>query len=105
VLTQAVATAIGANVLLYGDVEGVLRRPYYPEYERLNGDEAREVLVWNRFALRVRDLLAQGADTSWYEIDDENGAVSVAWEGSVSPEPIGGALFARASSSAMAPSP
>jgi dextranase len=95
VLTQAIATVLGAGTLMYGDAVGVLREPYYPDHERLRGDEPREVLVWNRFALRCRDLFTDGADTTWYEIGDENSAVSVSWAGAVSPEPIGRALFCR----------
>jgi dextranase len=95
VLSQAIATVLGANALLYGDVAGVLRHPYYPNHEQLDIDEQREVLTWNRFALRCRDLFAGSLDTSWYEIHDENGAVAVAWSGTVSPEPVGGVLFAR----------
>lgn len=73
----------------------MLSHPYYPDHETLQGDEPREVLAWNRFALRCRDLFAHGTDTSWYEIQDENGAVSVSWSGAVSPEPVGGGLFGR----------
>jgi dextranase len=95
VLTQAIATVLGAGTLIYGDAYGVLRRPYYPDHERLHGDEPREVLAWNRFALRCRDLFTAGADTSWSDIDDENSALFVSWDGAVSPEPTGGSLFAR----------
>jgi dextranase len=95
VLTQAIATVLGAGTLMYGDAVGVLRQPYYPDHERLRGDEPREVLSWNRFALRCRDLFTDGADTTWCDIGDENSALSVSWAGAVSPEPVGGALFSR----------
>jgi dextranase len=95
VLTQAIATVLGAGTLMYGDAAGVLRQPYYPDHERLHADEQLKVLAWNRFALRCRDLFAEGADTSWYDIGDENAAVTVCWAGAVSPEPVGRTLFCR----------
>ncbi|HXW81564.1 MAG TPA: glycoside hydrolase family 66 protein [Acidimicrobiales bacterium] len=95
VLTEAVATCLGASALLYGDTTAALCDPYYPKHERLSAAEAATVLIWHRFALRCRDLFIEGEDTSWYEVGDENGAVSLEWEGHVSPEPVGGALFAR----------
>jgi dextranase len=94
-LTEAIATCFGASALLYGDAVGVLSDPYYPKHERLSGAEASAALRWHRFALQCRDLFIDGEDTSWYEIGDENGAVSVSWEGPVKPEPVGGAVFAR----------
>lgn len=94
-LSEAVATVLGANLLIWGDDRGVLRDAYYPAHETLNDEEAGEVLEWHRFALRCRDLFAPADDTSWYEIGDDNGSVSVAWRGPVSPEPTGGAVFAR----------
>jgi dextranase len=95
VRTEAVVTALGASLLVYGDERGALRHPYYPDYERLAVAESEQVLDWHRFALRCRDLLAGGTDTSWTDIGDENGAVSVRWPGQVSPEPAGGAVCAR----------
>jgi hypothetical protein len=95
VLSEAVVTSLGAGCLLYGDRQGVLRHPYYPDYERLGPGEADEALRWHRFSLRCRDLFSGGTDTSWYDLGDENGATSVAWGGAVSCEPLGGALFAR----------
>ncbi len=95
ILTEAIATCLGAGSLLYGDMAAVLFDPYYPKHERLLGPEVETVLAWHRFALRCRDLFIDAEDTSWYEIGDENGAVAVSWEGPVSPEPIGGAVFAR----------
>jgi dextranase len=95
VLTEAVATCLGASALLYGDRAGALCDPYYPKHERLSAQEAATVIAWHRFALRCRDLFIEGEDTSWYEIDDENGAVAVDWGGPAWPEPRGGALFAR----------
>ena len=95
VLTEAIATCLGASALLYGDAVGVLCDPYYPKHEALSRAEAEAVLAWHRFALRCRDLFLEGEDTSWYEIGDENGAVSVDWGGPVRPEPVGGALFVR----------
>ncbi len=95
VLTEAIATCLGASALLYGDAVGVLCDPYYPKHERLSAAEAETVLAWHRFALGCRDLFLEGEDTSWYEIGDENGAVSVSWDGPVRPEPVGGGLFVR----------
>jgi len=95
VLTGAVATCLGAGALLYGDVYGALCDPYYPKHERLAPAEVAAALEWHRFGLRCRDLFLSGEDTSWYEIGDENGAVAVGWGGPVSPEPVGGAVFAR----------
>jgi dextranase len=95
VLTQAIATALGAGTLMYGDAAGVLRQPYYPDHERLLFDEQREVLAWNRFALRCRDLFTEGTDTTWYDIGDENAAATVSWTGIASPEPVGRTLFSR----------
>jgi dextranase len=100
VLTEAVATCLGASALVYGDRTAALCDPYYPKHERLSDDEAATVLAWHRFALRCRDLFIEGEDTSWYEVDDENGAVAFDWAhpegpGQVRPEPIGGTVFAR----------
>jgi dextranase len=95
VLTQAIATALGVGTLTYGDAGGVLRGPYYPDHERLRPAEQRKVLAWNRLALRCRDLFTAGTDTSWCDVGDENSALSVSWGGPVSPEPVGGGLFAR----------
>ena len=95
VLTEAVATCLGASALLYGDTTAALCDPYYPKHERLYAPEAATVLAWHRFALRCRDLFIEGEDTSWYEVGDENGAVSFEWEGCANPEPVGGGLFAR----------
>jgi hypothetical protein len=52
-------------------------------------------LAWHRFALRCRDLFCFGQDTSWYELDDENAALTVAASAHARPEPAGGALFTR----------
>ena len=95
VLTEAVATSLGASALIYGDRTAALCDPYYPKHETLTSDEAATVISWHRFALRCRDLFLEGEDTSWYEVADENGAVALDWEGPVRPEPVGGALFAR----------
>ena len=95
VLTEAIATTLGAGMLIWGDDRGVLRHPYYVDHERLMPAEARRCSRWHRFGLRCRDLFRGGTDTSWYELGDENAAVTVAWDGARSPEPVGGALFAR----------
>ncbi len=95
VLTEAVATCLGASALLYGDRTAALCDPYYPKHQRLSSDQADMVMAWHRFALRCRDLFIDGEDTSWYEIDDENGAVAVDWDGPVRPEPLGGTVLAR----------
>ena len=88
-------TVFGANLLVWGDDHSVLRHPYYPDHERLTSDEAAQALRWHRFALRHRDLFGPATDTSWQEIGDENGSVTV--HGSVTPsaEPLGGTLFTR----------
>jgi dextranase len=94
--TEAVATCLGASALLYGDDNAVLCDPYYPKHERLAAAERLTVLAWHRFAMRCRDLFLEGEDTSWYDVADDNGAVSVHWEGGPArPEPLGGAVFAR----------
>ena len=95
VSTEAVATCLGASALVYGDQTAALCDPYYPKHARLKADEAATVVAWRHFALRCRDLFLEGEDTSWYEIDDENGAVAVEAAAPVQPEPVGGALFAR----------
>ncbi len=95
VLTEAIVTVLGAGVLMWGDDFGVLCHPYYVEHEQLHGDEIDVVLQWHRFALRCRDLFRDGVDTSWYELEDENASVGVTWSGATSPEPVGGAVFAR----------
>jgi dextranase len=95
VLTEAIATSLGASALIFGDRQAALCDPYYPKHARLSDDEAQTVLRWRRFALRCRDLFIDGEDTSWYEINDENGSVAVESSAPVSPEPIGGCLFAR----------
>jgi hypothetical protein len=95
VITEAIATMLGASVLIYGDKFAALCDAYYPKHALLSATEAATVLAWRRFALRCRDLFLEGEDTSWYEIGDENGSVSVVASAPVSPEPVGGALFAR----------
>lgn len=95
VLSEAITTVLGANALIWGDVDGVLSHPYYVNHETLNESERARVLEWHRFALRTRDLFRIVVDTSWYELSDENASVTVSWEGETSPEPVGGSLFAR----------
>jgi dextranase len=95
VLSEAVTTVLGANILIWGDRDGVLSHPYYVKHETLDEVERARVLEWHRFALRVRDLFRVSTDSSWYELSDENASVTVSWTGSSSPEPIGGSLFAR----------
>jgi dextranase len=94
-LTEAVVTTLGASLLVFGDRDGCLQHPYYPDYQRLTAPERARVLSWHRFGLRCRDLFRGGTDTSWIDIGDENGAVSVSWDGGVLPEPAGQAVFAR----------
>lgn len=93
--TEAIVTCLGGSSLIYGDRAAALCDPYYPKHARLAEKEAAAVIAWRRFALRCRDLFLAGEDTSWYEIGDENGAVAVEATAPVSPEPVGGALFAR----------
>jgi dextranase len=93
--TEAIVTLLGASVLIYGDKSAALCDPYYPKHAHLSEKEAATVIAWRRFALRCRDLFLEGEDTSWYEIGDENGSVSVEASSPVRPEPVGGALFAR----------
>ncbi len=93
--TEAIATCLGASLIVFGDREGALQDPYYPRYQRLATDEAATVLRWWRFALRCRDLFLEGEDTSWCEIGDENGSVVLVAAASVHPEPLGQAVFAR----------
>jgi Glycosyl hydrolase family 66 len=100
VLTEAITVTLGASMLVFGDDQGCLQHPYYPDYQPLTADDSAHVLRWHRFGLRCRDLFAAGTDTSWYDIGDENGAVSVQWEdggssGAVLPEPVGGAVYVR----------
>ena len=95
VLTEAVATTLGMSTLIWGDNAGVLSHPYYVEHEQLQAAESKCVLDWHRFTLRCRDLFTRDIDTSWYELEDENAAVSVAWAGATSPEPLGSSLFVR----------
>jgi dextranase len=95
VLSEAVTTVIGTNILIWGDCDGVLSHPYYVDHESLDDVERALVLEWHRFALRIRDLFRVATDTSWYELSDENASVTVSWSGNSSPEPLGGALFAR----------
>jgi hypothetical protein len=95
VLSEAVTTSLGANILIWGDADGVLSHPYYVNHETLDRSERARVLEWHRFGLRTRDLFRVDTDTSWYELTDENASVTVSWEGLTSPEPEGGSLFAR----------
>ncbi len=95
VLSEAVSTVLGANVLIWGDDDGVLCHPYYVNHETLKVDEREEALRWHRFALRCRDLFRAATDTSWYELSDENASVKVSWAGETRPEPDGGSLFVR----------
>jgi dextranase len=94
-LTEAIVTMLGAGLLVWGDRRGALRHPYYPDHERLSGAEARIALRWHRFALRHRDLFDRALDTSWSEIGDENGSVTVRGTVPPSPEPLGGTVFTR----------
>jgi dextranase len=94
-ISQAVLTTLGANALVWGDRRGALCHPYYVNHHDLSNAEAEQVLEWNRFGLRCRDLFRTGADTSWYELSDENAAVVVNGEVLASPEPVGGSLFTR----------
>ena len=95
VLSEAVTTVLGANALIWGDSDGALCHPYYVNHETLSDSERTVALEWHRFALRTRDLFRVAVDTSWYELSDENASVTVSWNGASSPEPRGGALFAR----------
>ncbi len=95
VLSEAVSTVLGVNVLIWGDRDGVLCHPYYVNHETLTSSEREVALLWHRFALRCRDLFRTAADTSWYELSDENASVTVNWAGETRPEPTGGSLFAR----------
>ena len=63
--------------LIYGDKGAALCDPYYPKHADCTTPRRDEVIAWRRFALRCRDLFLDGEDTSWYEIGDENGAVSI----------------------------
>jgi dextranase len=94
-LTEAIVTVLGAALLVWGDHRGALRHPYYPDHERLSDTEARTVVRWHRFALRHRDLFDRALDTSWSEIGDENGSVTVSGPVPPSPEPLGGTVFTR----------
>ncbi len=95
VSTEAIVTCLGSSSLIYGDARAALCDPYYPKHMRLHDAEADKVIAWRRFSLRCRDLFTEGEDTSWYEIGDENGAVSIFADAPVRPEPEGGSLFAR----------
>jgi dextranase len=95
VLSEAVTTILGANVLMWGDADGVLSHPYYVNHETLDESERALALEWHQFALRTRDLFRAATDTSWYELSDENASVTVSWDGLTSPEPVGGSLFVR----------
>jgi hypothetical protein len=95
VLSEAVVTVLGANILIWGDVNGVLCHPYYVNHETLDEHERAAVLEWHRFALRCRDLFKSGTDTSWYELADENASILVEWDGATFPEPAANGLFAR----------
>jgi dextranase len=95
VITEAIATQLGASALIFGDKGTALCDPYYPKHAALSADECDEVIAWRHFALRCRDLFVDGEDTSWYEISDENGAVGILADVPVRPEPVGGSLFAR----------
>jgi dextranase len=94
-LTEAIVTVLGAGLLVWGDHRGALRHPYYPDHERLSGGQARTAVRWHRFALRHRDLFDRAFDTSWSEIGDENGSVTVTGPVPPSPEPLGGTVFTR----------
>jgi dextranase len=95
VYTEAITTCLGGSSLIYGDLRAALCDPYYPKHARLDDAEAEKVIAWHRFSLRCRDLFSEGEDTSWYEIGDENGSVTISSEAPVRPEPEGGSLFAR----------
>jgi dextranase len=95
VYTEAVVTCLGGSSLIYGDVRAALCDPYYPKHSRLDDAEAKKVIAWRRFSLRCRDLFYEGEDTSWYEIGDQNGSVSITADAAVKPEPVGRSVFAR----------
>lgn len=95
VITEAVVTMLGSSVLQWGDANGVLRHPYYVDHETLTDDERAMALTWHRMALRCRDLWKTGEDTTWYELSDENAAVTVVSDTVANPEPMGGQLFCR----------
>lgn len=96
VLTEAIATCLASSPLLYGDMTAALCDAYYPKHAKLTSAEADVILAWHRFALSCRDLFIGGEDTSWTEIADDNGAVSVRWaDGPVHPEPLGQSVMAR----------
>lgn len=95
ILTEAIATALGIGTLMFGDTAAVLRHPYYVDHERFTPEEARKVIAWHRFGLRCRDLFRCGEDTSWFELEDENAAVTVTSDVPARPEPEGGVLFTR----------
>jgi dextranase len=95
VTTEAISTSIGVSSLIYGDLTAALCDPYYPKHARLSDEEATTVLAWRRFALRCRDLFIEGEDTSWYEVNDENGSVAIGATAPVYPEPVGGGVFGR----------
>ena len=95
-LSEAVATCLGVSPLIYGDKTAALCDPYYPQHAELTSEEASTALDWHGFSLAVRDLFIDGEDSSWTEIADENGAVTVTWEhGLVRPEPLGESVMAR----------
>jgi dextranase len=94
-LTDAIATMLATSALIFGDKSSALCDPYYPKHAVLSENESATVIRWRRFALRCRDLFIDGEDTSWYEINDENGSVGVTADHPVAPEPTGGSVFAR----------
>lgn len=94
-LSEAVITALGASMLVWGDDHGALREAYYPSHERLHPEEAATALGWHTFALRHRDLFTLGRDTSWTELSDPNAGLLAASAVPVTPEPSGGSLFVR----------
>ena len=96
VLTEAVATVLGTGTLIWGDDAGALRHPYYVDHERLTTAEAEDrdrLASLRRCAAAI--CSASDSDTSWYELDDENAALTVAAAVPAKPEPVGGALFTR----------
>ena len=109
VLTEAIATTLGAELLIWGDDRGCLRHPYYPDHERLTADEAGPgaALAPVRAALpgpvrrrhrhqlvRDRRRERRGRRSAGRQ-PAASGGVGRRASGPALPEPDGGALYAR----------
>ena len=93
-LTEAVTTALGAGLLVLGDLAGVLRDPYYPNHERLAPVEASTILagtVSRCGAVTCSSVATTRAGTTW--VTPTAPSTSKPRVSPSAPNPLAGHLF------------